>query len=108
MTTSASLSTVRAAVYARISSDRRGDEAGVSRQIEEAKCAVGARGWALAGIHTDNALSALRGLARPGYQRLMADVVAGQVDVVVVYQTSRLWRNRRERADGIDTLRAHS
>ena len=35
----------------------------------------------------------------------MAAAARGEIDVILVYQTSRLWRNRRERAEGIEILR---
>ncbi|WP_299052138.1 recombinase family protein [uncultured Nocardioides sp.] len=107
-TTATAQDTVRAVVYARISLDRRGDEAGVDRQMDAAHHAIANRGWVVAGEpYVDNDVSAFSGATRPGYARLMRDVTAGRVDVVVVFQTSRLWRNRRERAEGIELLRAH-
>ena len=36
---------------------------------------------------------------------MMAAAARGEFDVIVVFQTSRLWRNRRERAEGIELLR---
>jgi hypothetical protein len=35
----------------------------------------------------------------------MAAAARREIDVIIVFQTSRLWRNRRERAEGIETLR---
>jgi site-specific DNA recombinase len=35
---------------------------------------------------------------------MMAAVKRGAVDWIVEYGLARLWRNRRERADGMDTL----
>ncbi len=54
--------------------------------------------------YTDNDVSASKGHARPGYEELMAAVSRGEIDWVVTYGLSRLWRNRRERAHAIDTL----
>ena len=36
---------------------------------------------------------------------MMAAAARGEFDVIVVFQTSRIWRNRRERAEGIELLR---
>lgn len=54
---------------------------------------------------SDNDISATHGDQRPDYDRLMATVDAGQVDRIIVFHTSRLWRNRRERAEGIEKLK---
>jgi len=54
--------------------------------------------------YSDNSLTALTGKHRPGYQQLMDAARAGNVDRIVVFHSSRLWRNRRERAGDIDTL----
>jgi site-specific DNA recombinase len=98
---------MRAAIYARISLDRTGEALGVERQIKDATKLVDGHGWTLAGTHVDNDISALSGKRRPGYESLMAAVRDGQVDVIVVYMTSRLWRNRKERAEAIELLKNH-
>jgi site-specific DNA recombinase len=53
----------------------------------------------------DNDISALNSKHRPGYDAVMAAAVRREIDVVLVFQTSRFWRNRRERAEGIEILR---
>jgi hypothetical protein len=35
----------------------------------------------------------------------MAAAARGEIDAILVFQTSRFWRNRRERAEGIEILR---
>ncbi len=96
--------TVRAAIYARISDDETGMEEGVQRQLHDARTAAEQRGWTVVAEHSDNDVSALRGAERRGYRALMAGAVAGQFDQIVVFHTSRLWRNRRDRVDGIERL----
>jgi len=95
----------RTALYARISEDPLGLERGVTRQLDDGRALIEARGWTPAGEFVDNDLSALSGKRRPQYEALMSAVDAGQVDRVVTYMQSRLWRNRRERADAIERLR---
>jgi site-specific DNA recombinase len=96
----------RTALYARISEDPLGLEKGVTRQLDDGRKLIADRGWEPAGEFVDNDLSALSGKRRPQYAALMAAVEAGQVDRIVTYMQSRLWRNRRERAEAIDLLRA--
>lgn len=98
------MDTSRDAIYARVSSDRDGDELGVRRQIKLGRATSTQRGGTVVLELSDDDISALRGKHRPGYEALMAAVDAGQVDRIVVFQTSRLWRNRRERAEGIERL----
>ncbi|MGI9016555.1 MAG: recombinase family protein, partial [Euzebya sp.] len=99
--------TERVALYARISHDDRGDARGVGRQLTDAEALAERNGWTVVDRYTDNDISAYSGKARPEYQRLMRDVAAGGIDRIVVYQSSRLWRSRTERAGDIDRLAAH-
>ncbi|HEY2297117.1 MAG TPA: recombinase family protein, partial [Jatrophihabitans sp.] len=86
-------------IYARISDDPTGEQAGVRRQLDDCRSLAEARDWTVVDECTDNDISALNGKTRPGYQRVLQAVRAGEVDYVIVWQTSRLVRNRRERAD---------
>ena len=100
--------TERAAIYARISEDPRQTELGVTRQRKDCASLVELRGWKLVETFTDNDIAALKGNAtRPGYAALMAAVERGQVTRIVAFGLSRLWRNRRERADAIEVLRRY-
>lgn len=87
----------RAAIYTRISDDRRGSEAGVTRQREDCLALVEHEGWALVhdgarDVFEDNDTSAFSGRKRPAYDRLMDAVVAGQVDYIVCWHDDRLHR----------------
>ncbi|MGH3784626.1 MAG: recombinase family protein, partial [Pseudonocardiaceae bacterium] len=101
-----------ALVYARMSMDSVGKELGLTRQVagEDGAlklCAV--RGWTVTEDHifTDNDLSAATGVYRPGYADLMAAIERGEAAMIVTYQLSRLWRNRRERAEAMEILKTH-
>jgi site-specific DNA recombinase len=50
---------------------------------------------------------AAKGKPREQYRALLAAVERGEVRRVYVLHQSRLWRNRRERAEGIEVLRRH-
>jgi DNA invertase Pin-like site-specific DNA recombinase len=94
--------TDRVALYARISEDASGEEIGVARQLREARALATARGWKIVAEHKDNDISALRGKRRDGYEKVLGLVRAGSIDRVLVWQTSRLIRNRAERAEAIE------
>jgi site-specific DNA recombinase len=93
---------VRAGVYARISSDREGDNLAVSRQLADCEQLAAQRGWKVVERYVDSDISAYNGKRRPEYQRLLADVEAGVVEAVVVYHADRLHRHPRELEDFID------
>ncbi|GAA3082336.1 recombinase family protein [Streptomyces roseofulvus] len=96
----------RGATYARLS--KADDEDGVIRQAEDTDALALARGIPVQGRrYVDNDISATKGKHRPDYERLLTSVRAGEVDVVIVYMLGRLWRNRRERAEGIELFREH-
>ncbi|HEY2195432.1 MAG TPA: recombinase family protein [Actinomycetospora sp.] len=97
----------RAAIYARISLDKSDDELGVTRQQDEARGLCEAREYVVVGTYTDNSISATNGKRRPQYLELLGAVQRAEVDVIVCYHLSRLWRNRRERAEGIDLMQRH-
>jgi DNA invertase Pin-like site-specific DNA recombinase len=86
----------RAAVYARISSDREGDRLGVKRQLADCEALAERKGWELGGRYVDDDVSAYSGKARPEYQRMLTDLAAGAVDAVVVWHLDRLHRQPKE------------
>jgi site-specific DNA recombinase len=96
----------RVALYARISEDDLGLEAGVARQLQDARTLAQQRGWTVVMELQDNDISAANGKHRPGYQDLIGAAEAGRFDRIIAYHTSRMWRNRVERAQGIDLLRS--
>ena len=87
---------IRAAIYARISSDRDGEGLGVQRQIEDCEALVGRKRWGVAERYVDSDVSAYNGRARAEYRRMLADVEAGLLDAVVVWHLDRLHRQPRE------------
>jgi len=96
---------IRAAAYQRISFDKAGDEHGVANQLADQERVAQARGYTITLVECDNDISALTGKRRPGYERVLAAAARSEIDVILVFQTSRFWRNRRERAEGIEILR---
>ena len=89
-------------IYARISEDASGEGLGVERQIDDCRALAKVRGLTIVEECADNDISALTGRTRPGYARVIHLVASGAVDHVIVWQSSRLIRNRRERAEAIE------
>jgi site-specific DNA recombinase len=96
---------VRAGIYARISSDREGDNLAVGRQVADCEALAARQGWEVAERYVDSDLSAYSGKLRPDYRRLIADIEAGAITGVVVYNLDRLHRQPRELEEFIDVCR---
>jgi site-specific DNA recombinase len=94
----------RAALYARISVDKTGEEVGVQRQLHDMRALADARGFEVVAEITENDISASKGLMRPGYERVWHLVRNGAVDHVVAWQSSRLMRSRKDRAEVINSF----
>src|SRR5574342_744679 len=73
------------------------------------ECVAVERSDAAVGVteYVDYDRSAAKGRPRQRYRALLAAVERGEVRRVYVLHQSRLWRNRRERAEGIEVLRRH-
>lgn len=95
------------AVYARISEDPSGEAQGVARQIDLAHEHADRRGLQIVATYSDNNISASAGAHRPGYAALLDDMEKGTFSAVLVFHTSRLWRNREQRAAGIRKFSEH-
>lgn len=87
---------MRAAIYVRISRDRVGAGLGVDRQEADCRDLAAHLGYKVVEIYRDNDLSAYSGKPRPAYRKLVADLAAGGVDVVLCWHTDRLHRSPTE------------
>jgi DNA invertase Pin-like site-specific DNA recombinase len=99
--------TVSAGIYARISSDDKADDPtrarlGVKRQIKDCQELAAARGWRVVDVYEDNDTSATRARVRPEYERMLADVRAGRLTGIIVWDVDRLTRKPRELEDVIE------
>ena len=89
---------VRCAIYTRKSSDEGLDQAFNSLDAQREACAAyilsqASEGWtALPEIYDDGGISGGT-LERPALKRLLADVAAGRIDIIVVYKVDRLSRS---------------
>lgn len=82
-----------AAIYTRISLDD-GFQSSTARQERLCRAWVDERGWEIAGVYEDVDRSAYdTSVQRDAYERLLADVAAKRVDVVVCWRLDRLARS---------------
>lgn len=100
------MSTHRAAIYARISSDD-GSALGVARQIADCRKLAETKGWTVVETYVDNDVSASNGKVRPEYVRLLQTLTDGRADALVVWDIDRLTRTPRELEDVVDLADKH-
>jgi site-specific DNA recombinase len=98
---------LRAGIYARISSDRDGDNLAISRQLSDCEQLAQRKGWQVVERYVDADISAYSGKPRPEYARMLKDIEAGVVEAVLVYHADRLHRQPRELEDFIDLCQRH-
>jgi site-specific DNA recombinase len=87
-------STVKAAVYARFSTDLQ-REASIGDQVRLCRERIEREGWTLLATYSDAAMSGASRL-RPGYQKLLEDARAGQFDIVVAEALDRISRDQED------------
>lgn len=99
---------LRAAIYARVSSQMQRDAQTIESQLRTLPAYVKAQGWQLVETYIDDGKSAKTGRLerRDGFAKLMRDAEAKRFDVVVVVDVNRLTRTEsiEERAQILGPL----
>ncbi|MBI1209747.1 MAG: recombinase family protein [Azospirillum sp.] len=103
---------IRAAVYV-----RKSNEAGLEQEFNSLHAQTEAclsfiasqktEGWVAVPDHYEDGGISGGTLDRPGLQRLLADIVAGRIDVVVVYKIDRLTRSLLDFVKLIEVFEQH-
>jgi len=86
----------RVAIYTRVSLDRTGEGLAVDRQLARCRKRIAANdyaGWQEVGHYSDNSISAYTGKERPEWNRLLDDIRAGRVDIVLAWHLDRMTRS---------------
>ncbi len=85
---------MRAAIYARVSSDKQREKHTVASQLAELPRWIADKGWTLVGNYVDDGKTAKAGhlAAREAFTRLLTDARAKLFDVVVVVDIDRITR----------------
>lgn len=89
---------LRCAIYTRKSSDEGLEQSFNSLDAQREACAAyilsqKSEGWTLIPAHYDDGGISGGTMDRPALQRLLADIGAGKIDIVVVYKVDRLTRS---------------
>jgi site-specific DNA recombinase len=105
--------TIRCAIYTRKSSDEGLDQAFNSLDAQYEACASYIKsqrheGWKLVRERYDDGGLSGGTLDRPALQRLLADIEAGRIQMIVVYKIDRLTRSLGDFARLVDRLEARN
>ena len=98
--------TMRAAIYCRLSKNRRGKKANVKDQERDCREYIDGQGWEYVDSYIDDGVSASDKSEKPRDQflRMMADLRAGLIDVIVASEFTRLYRRPRELEELLDPV----
>lgn len=102
----------RCAVYTRKSTEEGLDQAFNSLDAQAESCGAyilsqAGEGWTLTGeVYSDGGISGGH-MERPGLLSMIADIEAGQIDIVVVYKVDRLTRSLADFAKLVDVFDRH-
>ena len=90
-----------AAIYARLSKNRRRLSDNVAIQVAESQGYSEDKCWSVVLVCSDDDISASKFSteSRPGYEQLVAAIEAGQVEVIICTEMSRLYRRMEELLD---------
>lgn len=83
---------LRAVIYARFSSDMQREES-IDAQVRACKAYCQRKGYAVVGVYSDEAKSGRSTVNRDGYNRMLADAVQGNFDVIIFHKIDRNSRN---------------
>lgn len=92
--------TVRAALYARVSTD----EQDVGLQLADLRALAQQRGWVITDEYVDQGVSGAQA-SRPQLDRMMADARRGLFNVVVVWKFDRFARSTQHLLSALETFR---
>jgi site-specific DNA recombinase len=107
-----SVKLARCAIYTRKSSEHNLDLAFTSLDAQREACEAYIKsqaheGWQLIPSRYNDGAFSGASLERPALQRLLADVSAGTIDIVLVYKVDRLTRSLADFAKLIELFDAH-
>ena len=93
----------RVAGYARVSTDNEEQLTSYEAQVDYYTNYIKGRDdWEFAGLYTDEGISATNTKKREGFNRMVADALAGKIDLIVTKSVSRFARNT---VDSLTTVR---
>lgn len=97
---------LRVAAYARVSTDHEDQETSLAAQADYYKKKITEHpGWEFVEIYVDDGISGLSTNRRDGFNRMMEDCLAGNIDLVLTKSISRFARNTVDTVTAIRKLK---
>lgn len=88
---------IRACAYARVSTEQDSQSNSYETQITYYREEIKKRsGWVLVDIYSDKGITGTSAEKRPGFQQMIKDCQAGEIDCILVKSVSRFSRNTEE------------
>ena len=99
----------RVAAYARVSTDQEEQLTSYEAQVDYYTNYIkGREDWEFAGIYTDEGITGTNTKKREGFKSMVADALAGQIDLIVTKSVSRFARNTVDSLTTIRSLKEHN
>jgi site-specific DNA recombinase len=97
---------MRAAIYCRLSKNRKGKKSSVKDQERDCRDFIDSQGWDFVDSYVDDGISASDKSEKPRdeFIRMMGDLRAGLIDVIVASEFTRLYRRPRELEELLDPV----
>jgi site-specific DNA recombinase len=97
---------MRAAIYCRLSKNRRGKKANTQDQERDCRDFIDSQGWDFVDSYVDDGISASDKSEKPrdAFLRMMGDLRDGHIDVIVASEFTRLYRRPRELEELLDPV----
>lgn len=98
----------KVAGYARVSTDSDEQENSYAAQVDYFTEFINARDdWSFVKIYTDEGITGVNTKRREGFNQMIADALAGKIDLIVTKSVSRFARNTVDTLTTIRELKAH-
>ena len=99
----------RVAGYARVSTDHEDQQTSYEAQVDYYTNYIKGRDdWEFAGLYSDEGISATNTKHRDGFNQMIADALAGKIDLIITKSVSRFARNTVDSLSTIRKLKEHN
>lgn len=99
----------RVAAYARVSTDHEEQLTSYEAQVDYYTNYIKGRDdWEFVGVYTDEGITGTNTKKREGFKRMVADALAGKIDLIITKSVSRFARNTVDSLTTIRSLKEHN
>lgn len=96
---------IRVAAYCRVSTGDVTQQSSLQNQEQHYRHVISSqKGWIYAGVYSDPGISGTHMASRPGLQKMLADALAGKIDLILTKSISRFARNTAECLNAVRML----